>query len=103
MSSGHHVNILGQLRDDDNLNEPLNPQAHKDVDPETLQVMATGDEGLTTQHANNLMAEWGPNALPENKKSKASLLTPTPWPPAIGRGRHLPHLGHTHSDAARLL
>ena len=55
--------------DDGELAQPLVPGAKKDLDPESMTPL-TGTEGLTTEQARSLALEWGPNALPENKKSK---------------------------------
>lgn len=64
---------------DDGLNEPLVAGANKDhgheeshsngVHPNGVHSI-TGPDGLTTAQARELFAQWGPNALPENKKSK---------------------------------
>ena len=64
---------LNPTKHDDTLSEPLNPYKHYDGGAggySSAQVRTTGLDGLTSAEAARLMEEWGPNALPENKKSK---------------------------------
>ena len=71
--------------DDDNLAEPLNPAGQEGgssskkgpIDPESVQLHSgpiAGEDGLSSAQAAELLKQWGPNALPENKKSKLMLL-----------------------------
>jgi hypothetical protein len=82
---------------DDTLAEPLNPNKHYDEAGEgssSAPARMTGSDGLTTEEAARLMEQWGPNSLPENKKSKVHAIRP----PAR-RARHT--RGHSNFPDAR--
>ena len=96
------------LVEGDDLEEPLMvepeaaPPSKQELDGGALVVL-TGDDGLTSAQAATLLAEWGPNALPENKKSKVRghdvLLPGWTWDPLTVRWRDDGHRAHNCNGA----
>lgn len=70
----HRILEMRNSAEHDGLDEPLVGGVNKDLDAEAIRPVMTGEDGLSTEEARKLTEEWGPNALPENKKSKVSRL-----------------------------